>query len=123
MTATASRIGFITNEYRKVVAQSSAPVTHHGGLARESEDPVPTYFDTVTSAQQIANGRQALLSEERRRFRVTVTGLNEVLALTYLGAVPLGVFTDTERGVSRDVIVSDITIDFDKQSATLTVWG
>lgn len=123
MPATPARIGLISSEYRKVISLTATASTKHGGMARESDDPIETFFDNAADAQVVADARQDLLSAERRRFKVTVTGLDEVMALTYVGAVPVGYLTDLERNISRPVLVSDITMDFDKQSASLTVWG
>lgn len=123
MTATAARIGFITQEWRKAISTTSSVATRYGALARETDDPIETFFDSVTDAQAVANARQTLLSAERRRFRVDLTEVEDIMALTYSSAVPLVTYVDTERGANMTAIVSEIVIDFDRQSAELTVWG
>lgn len=123
MPATSARIGFIQSEFRKVVSTTTAAQTRHGTLARKSEDPIETFFDNTADAQVVSDARQALLSAERRRFRVSVTGIDEVLALNYLGAVPLGRYKDTERAANMPVLISEIAIDLGKHGAELGVWG
>lgn len=123
MPATPARIGYIQSEWRRVTATSNSAQIRHGALARKSDDPVETFFDSVADAQVVCNVRQALLSAERRRFQVSVSEIDEVLALSYLGAVPLGRYRDTERAVDRSVLVSEIAIDLGAHAAQLTVWG
>lgn len=123
MPASAARIGFIQQEFRRVVAVTPDAKTRHGNLARESGDPVETFFDNTADAQLVANERQTLLSAERRRFRATTVGLSEVLALNLTGAVPLAQFTDTELAASRTVVVNEITLDFQNQGAVVGLWG
>lgn len=123
MPATPARIGFIQSEFRRVTSSSETAQDRHGALARKSEDPIETYFDNVADAQVVCTARQALLSPERRRFRVSVTSIDEVLALNYMGAVPLGRYRDSERAIDRTVLVSEIAIDLGAHGAELTVWG
>lgn len=123
MPATPSRIGFIQQEFRRVIAETAAVRTNYGSLARESEDPVPTALDNVADAQTIANERQSLLGVERRRFTLGLNSVNEVLGLSYVGLIPLGRYIDTERGFDKPVIVSEIAVDLGTGSAEATVWG
>lgn len=123
MPATPARIGFIQKEFRRVTSTTSAAKTRFGSLARESEDPIETFFDNETDAQVIADARQSLLSAERRRFRLNVTGLTEIMALSYVGAVPVGLYVDSERAANMPVLLSTITLNLGKEEANLTVWG
>lgn len=123
MVATPARIGFIMEEWRRVIATTSAVETRYGNLARKSDDPIETFFDDVDDAQIVANARQALLSQERRRFRVAVVGLDEVFDLDWLDGVPVARYIDDERDADRPVLVSEIAIDLAKDTATLTLWG
>ena len=124
MPATAARIGFIQQEFRRATATVQAVKDRYGSLARQSDDPIPTSFDEVADAQAIADARQAMQSGERRRFQATVRGLDDALALDYeAGAVPVLRFTDRERDADRKVVVTDIVIDFAAQRATLSTWG
>lgn len=123
MPATPARIGFVQQEFRRAVAETPDVKTRYGSLARESEDPVETFFDSELDAQAVADERQALLSPERRRFRADLTGAAEVLDLDYSQAVPVARYVDAERDCDRPVLVSEIVIDLGKQSASLTLWG
>lgn len=123
MAASPARIGFIQQQFRHAVAESPLTKERHGSLARESDDPVETFFDSEADAQIVADARQALLSVERRRFRLTATDLSEVLDLEYALAVPRAQYVDAERDADRPVLLSEIVFDFSRQSATLTIWG
>lgn len=123
MVATVARIGFIQNQYRLATATTGSVATKYGNLARQTEEPVETFFDSVSDAETVAAARQTLLSGDRRRFRVQAIGLDEVLALNYVGAIPVGRYTDTDRGADSAVLVSELIIDFNKQAAALAVWG
>lgn len=123
MPAAPSRIGFIQQDFRRVIAETAAVRTNYGSLARESDDPVPTALDNVADAQTIANERQALLGVERRRFTLSLNSSAEVLGLSYAGLMPLGRYIDTERSFDRPVIVSEIEIDLGRGSSEITVWG
>lgn len=123
MPATPSRIGFITQEWRKVVSGTSSVQTRYGSIARQTDDPVETWFDNTTDAQTVADNRQALLSAERRRFRVTATGVTEVMALGYTTGVPLARYVDTERNANLSAMISEIVIDLGRNNVALTLWG
>lgn len=123
MPATPARIGFIQSEFRRVVSTTLAAKTRHGNLARESDDPIETFFDNVADAQVMANARQALLSPERQRFMLTVNSAEEIQDLGYIGAIPVGRFVDSDRAVNKPVILSDFTIDYNRGAAAVRVWG
>ncbi len=124
MGATPARIGFVRQEFRRAIAESPAIATRHGALARRDEEPLETFFDDPADAQAIADARQDLLGAERRRFGVTVKGLEEALGLSLAsGTVPQANYVDPARGVDRDVLVAEIAFDFASQKASLVVWG
>lgn len=124
MPATPARIGFIREQYRTVVSTTPAAKTHHGNLARASDDPVETWFYSASDAQNVADARQALLSADRRAFVIGATGVDEAMALAYVGAVPIASVTDRERAVTaRAMLVANLTIDFERQSSSFTTWG
>jgi len=123
MPATPTRIAFIQEQFRRVIATTAAAQTRYGNLARKSEDPIETFFDSTTDAQTMANARQTLLSPSRQRFIVGVTGLEEVLGLSFLGTTPLARYVDPERNANIPAIVGFVSMDFNKQSATINVWG
>lgn len=123
MPATPARIGFIQSEFRVVTSITEEAKDRHGNLARESEDPIETFFDNVSDALLMAEARQELLSADRRRFMVTVNSATEVQALDYVGQVPLARFIDRERGVDRRVLVADFSVDYNRQAAAVRIWG
>lgn len=124
MPATAARIGFITQEFRKVVSETASVVTRHGDLARKSDDPIETYFDDEADAQLVADARQTLLSAERRRFRLGAQGLDEALTLSFTGGVlPTARYIDAERNIDRSVLIAEVGFDFARQNADFTIWG
>lgn len=125
MSATPARIGFIQSQFRRVIAETTSAKIRHGEAARETDDPVETFFDNTADAQVIANDRQTLLSPERRRFQVQVAEPDAGLGINYTnGICPLAIYTDSERDVSSmTAIMSDITIDFARQTSTFTIWG
>ena len=123
MPATPARIGFIQEQFRRAVSETLAIKIRYGALARESEDPVATYFDSEADAQVIADARQALLGTERRRFKVVTKDVGEVLALSFTGDIPVARYVDPDRDVDRGMLISEIVVDLGKNSATLTLWG
>lgn len=124
MPATPARIGFVLEEWRKAISEDGAVRARHGKDARESDDPIPTFFDSVSDAQTMADERQELLGVERRRFRVEVAGLKDGLALPRTGPlIPNVRYTDPRRGVDMRGTVCEIGFDFDKQRTTFMVWG
>lgn len=123
MPATPSRIGFVQSEFRRATSTTTAVKTRYGSMARQTVDPVVTYFDSATDAQIVADARQALMSAERRRFRVNVSSVEEAFALSYIGAVPKGRYVDTERNANLAVLVSEISVDLSRLNASFTVWG
>jgi hypothetical protein len=123
MTATAARAALIREPFRRATSTTTAVQTRHGALARESADPVPTFFDNVADAQVIADARQALFSSERRLFEVAVRGTAEMAALDPEAGVPVGRFVDSERGVDRKVLIGQIEIDLAGGKSAAVIWG
>jgi hypothetical protein len=123
MVATAARIGFVMEEWRRVVATSADVQRNYGDLARESEDPVETHFDTTDDAQNAVDARQHLLSQERRRFSVAMTGAETLLGLEMAGTIPIAQYTDPDRDVDRPMLISEINLDLATGKATVTLWG
>ena len=111
-------------QYRRAVVDGSAIATRHGKLARRDEEPRESFFDDPVDAELMAAARQDLLGAERRRFDVTVKGLEESLALAAAGpALPQAQFVDELRGTDLDTAVAEIGFDFATQRSTQIVWG
>lgn len=123
MTATSSRIGFITSQFRNAVAETVEAKTLFGSLARTSADPVETFFDSETDAAVVAAARQTLLGQRRRRFRVTVNDAKTGLNLDFSTGSKVARYVDAERGADRQMIISDVSVDLGRDTATFTVWG
>lgn len=124
MPATPARIGFVLQAFRRATAETPGVTERHGSLARRDIEPQETFFDLAADALVIAEQRQELLSKERRRFAVTVRGLEQALGLPLAGPdLPQARYIDELRGVDRNVMVAEIGFDFGKQTASLVVWG
>ncbi|MBP6555670.1 MAG: hypothetical protein KA233_08320 [Novosphingobium sp.] len=124
MTATAARIGFISQPFRKAIVESATVKSQYGALARETEDPIETFFDSVADADTMAEARQALLGVHRRRFQATVKGVEEGLALDYTsGVAPVVDYTDSLRSIARTMLIGEVTFDMAKQRSTYSIWG
>ena len=123
MPATPTRAAFIREEFRLAVALTPDAGSRFGTLAQESANPVETFFDDVDDALEMAEERQELLGTERRRFEVLVDDIEAVKALDYTGNAIIGTYVDSERGINKTVLVSEIVMDFDNGNARLTVWG
>lgn len=123
MAATSLRIGFIMTPFRRAISETPSVKARYGDDARKSDDPIESYFDRVEDAQVIADERQALLSVERRRFRVTAKAVDEIAAIDLTAGVPVARFIDRQSDADRNVLVSEIVIDLAKQSTTTTLWG
>lgn len=124
MPATPARIGFISTAFRRAIAETPSAKARHGDLARSSEDPIETFFDSPDDAQKMANARQLLLSPERRRFQCSAAGLSEALDLDLIGgSVPLVHYVDSERDADGAMLIAEIGYDFAKQASSFTIWG
>jgi hypothetical protein len=123
MPATPERAAFVREEFRRAVALAPTASARYGNLARKSDDPVETFFDSVAHAQTVASARQSLLSAERRRFNVQVVGLDELDGLDFIGAVPIATYVDTARKINKAMIVSEIVMDYERGKASLLIWG
>ncbi|MGQ2942942.1 MAG: hypothetical protein ACT6Q7_02955 [Blastomonas fulva] len=123
MPATPARIGFILQEFRKVTVETPAVATRYGNEARDSEDPVVTWFDSASDAQAMAQERQDLLDGDRRQFRATATGIAQALGMNYSSVTPTVRVVDTELAADMDAIVVELAVDFARNRQSITAWG
>jgi hypothetical protein len=124
MPATATRIGFVTQATRNVVASDSAVTTKYGALARDTRDePIESFFDDTADAQAMLDERFALLKADRRRFQVALSGVETGLALDYSQAAPAATLIDAERAMNGACAIVEIGVDFGANKSILTVWG
>lgn len=125
MPATPARIAFVLQPFRRAVATADDTKRRYGNLAREAADPVESCFAEIEDAQQRADERCALLSDDRRSFKVKVADIDErLIAILSADYVPEVRLTDTERHIfDRPMLVSSFAIDTDAQGAEFIIWG
>lgn len=124
MTATPARIGFILRPDRWAVAASTDIKARYGKSARESAEPVETFFDSVEDADLVAAERLSIWGAPRRKFQVRAVGLDEAMEIDPAAAtMPVTQFTDAERDANGMMIAGDLGFDFAKQECEFTLWG
>lgn len=124
MPATPARIGLIIHQYRRATAGPDAAVaSKYGALARDTDEPIETFFDEVADAQVMANERLALLSADRRLLEFDIAGADQLRALDIQPVIPTAAAMDDERAYSENALVVAITIDCEANAATARTWG
>lgn len=124
MPATASRIGFITQDVRNATAGPDAAVTaKYGNLARDTKEPLECFFDSVADATIMAQQRLNLLSSDRRRFPIEVSGAETGQSLTFNQTTPGAHVTDIEKAADLDTALVEIGIDHEMGKTNLIAWG
>lgn len=123
MPATPVRIGFILNEYRRSVGQDEDVKAKFGSLARQSEDPIPTYFTVEADGDTIAAERLELLSATRRRFRAVITDTENMIDVDMTEAAPVVRYVDPRRSADMTAIVAEVSIDLGRNTTTAILWG
>lgn len=124
MPATPARIGLIINEFRRAIAGPDGSVAaKYGTLARDTDEPIETFFDTVADAQAMADERLALLSADRRLLEHDISGADQLRAIAVQPVIPTAAVIDDERGYDADALVVGMTIDLDADTASATTWG
>lgn len=125
MPATPARIGFILQQFRVAISGPDAMVVaRYGTSARDTTDPIETFFDDVADAQAMSDERLALLSAERRRLTLVAAGAVALpSSIPVDPAIPTAMVVDEERGVKGNAAVVEIGLDFERDRSTLTTWG
>lgn len=126
MPATAARAGFVLEEYRSIVWENPNVRTLYGKVARDTKDqPVPTFFDNMSSVQAIVNERAALLGQHARGFRVTVGKLIDLeITADMQESLPGARVESNELAASFDCAVIAIdSYDTENDRTVLTTWG
>lgn len=125
MVATASRIGFVTQQYRTVVSSDAAVTTRYGELARDTGDePIESFFDSPADAQVVNDARLVLLKGSRRRFRMDARGVQ-----TFTGSMDLSQVTptvtviDDERSANLPAACVEVSVDPGGEKTTFANWG
>jgi hypothetical protein len=124
MPATPARIGFITQDYRVVTSGPDTAVqAKYGSMARNTDDPLPTFFDAVADTQAICDARHTLLKADRRRFSQKISGESFGLGLAYQQTTPAVTVVDTERSANLSAAIVEMSVDFESETTTVTTWG
>ena len=124
MPATPSQIGFITSEFRIVTAGPNSTVEAlYGDSARDTTEPLETFFDDLADAQAMANERLALLEVKRSLVPVRIDGTDLAAALDRSGSLPTVRVIDDEQGRNSLALIVGISMDFNTGRATLETWG
>jgi len=125
MPADPDRIGFIREAFRVVKSgPDTGVVARYGDTARDTPDPLASFFDSVDDAQTISDERLALLSPDRRRLTMTTTGAPALPSAVPIDPViPSVQMIDAERGIDAPAVVTEISIDFERDRSTIIAWG
>lgn len=124
MPATPSRIGFIINEFRVVTAGPNASVQAlYGDTARDTVEPLESFFDDPADAQIMANERLALLEVKRSLVPVAIDGTELAAALDRSASLPTVRVIDDEQGRNSAALIVGIVIDYNTGRSTLETWG
>jgi hypothetical protein len=124
MPATPSRIGFVTNEFRLATAGPNTAVELlHGNEARDTEQPLETFFDAVADAQAMANERLALLEVQRSLVSVSIDQIEVGAALNPSLLLPTVRIIDDEQDRNSLALVVGVTLDLGAERCLLQTWG
>ena len=124
MPATPSRIGFITQAFRVSTAGPNTAVeTLYGNAARDTTEPLETFFDDAADAQAMADERLTLLSAKRSLVTASLDGIDNAAAFDRRQAVPTVRVIDDEQNRNSLALVVGITIDLQNDRTTLETWG
>lgn len=125
MVATPSRISFISNEFRVVTSgPNSSVVSKYGVTARDTPEPIETFFDNAADALVMSDARLALLSADRRRTVFVCSGIRALPgSLPHSPTTPVVTVIDSERALNRPAAVVEIGLDFERDRTTLGTWG
>ena len=124
MPATPARIAFITQEFRLATAgPDSSVVSRHGTAARDTPEPVESFFVNVADAETMAIERLALLSPDRRRTTLGIAGIRALPSQLAAAPAPTVRVIDTERDLDRNSLVVELGLDFERDRTTVGAWG
>jgi hypothetical protein len=124
MPATPSRIGFITQEFRVATAGPNTTVSAlYGSAARDTAEPLESYFDDVADAQAMADERLTLLAARRSLVTVSLDSIDQVAALDRQLALPTVRVIDDEQNRNSQALIVGFAIDMNNRRATLETWG
>ena len=124
MPATPARIGFITAKFRRATAGPDAVVeARHGKAARDTSEPVETFFEHVEDAQVMAEERLSLLSAERRYIVAQVAGARTAFDTVSTPRLATAQVTNSEMELDRPMLIVGISADLSRDECKLDCWG
>lgn len=124
MPATPARIAFITQPFRLATAgPSSAVAAKYGTAARDTPEPVESFFVDPAHAQAMADERLALLSADRRRITPVASGIRALPSQLATIPAPTVRVIDDERALDRNAVVVELGLDFERGQTTFGLWG
>ena len=124
MPATAARAQFIRQQFRSVTnGPVTAVVTAFGDLARRTSEPIETFFEHADDAQDMCDERIALQSAQRRRLAMQVSGEATGLGISYTATSPTVTMIDDDRLINKAALISELSIDFGKETTQFELWG
>jgi len=124
MPATPSRIGFITRPFRIATSGPDATVEAlYGNAARDTEEPLESFFDDVADAEIMADERMSLLGAQRNLVTVSIDQVGAVAELDITTALPTVRVIDDEQDRNSPAITVGLTIDMNTERSTLETWG
>lgn len=124
MPATPSRIGFIKEQYRRVISGPNTTIdARYGKRARDTITPIETFFDNEADAQACADERLSLLSAECRLITNEIDGTEIGRALTFNTATPAANRAFDEMLLDDTAAIVAVTVDFEASKTVLTTWG
>jgi hypothetical protein len=124
MPATPSRIGFITSEFRVSTAGPNTTVeTLYGNAARDTIEPLETFFDDPADVQAMANERLALVEVKRSLVPVSIDGTELAAAFDRSLSLPTVRVIDEEQDRNSLALIVGVTIDYNTGRSTLETWG
>lgn len=124
MPATPARIGFITQPYRLATAGPDTSVAAlYGNKARDTKEPVETFFDDQTDADAMAEERLALLSEQRSLVTVSIDSAAVGAGLDVSQVLPTVRVIDDEQDRNSSALIVGVGVDMNTGRTTLETWG
>lgn len=124
MPATASRIGFIISAVRRATAGPDEAVeAKYGKLARDTKEPLETFFDHVEDAQILADERLVLLSADRRLIEFVVSGTETGTSLNVGGETATVKRTIPRYDLNDLSAVVNVQVDYQNNATNIDTWG
>lgn len=124
MPATAARIGFISEQYRTATAGPVASVAAlYGNAARDTLEPLETYFDSQADAEAMADERLELLKVQRSLVTASIAGLDDAQDIDFSLLLPTVRVLDDEQERNSRALVVGVGLDLKTGRSSLDTWG